>query len=43
MLVRELTPKFFRVNFDRTQSPENSKPQKAAEGSPRQRPFDRIE
>src|SRR5258707_15818219 len=36
MLVGKLVPEIFRVNFDRTQSAENTKPQKAAEGSPRQ-------
>jgi hypothetical protein len=42
MLVRKLAPEIFRVNLDRTQSAEYTKPQKAAEGPPRQRPFDRV-
>src|SRR5260370_6431856 len=42
VLVRKLPPEVFGVNLDRAQSAENSKPQKAAEGPPRQRPFERI-
>src|SRR5260370_320456 len=42
MLVGKLPPEVFRVNLDRAQSAENSKPQKAAESPPHQRPLDRI-
>src|SRR5229473_2097842 len=42
VLVGEVTPEVFRVNLDRTQSAEHAKSQKAADGTSRQRSFDRV-
>jgi hypothetical protein len=35
MFVGEVAPEVFRVNFDGTESAENTEPQKAAEGASR--------
>src|ERR1700674_4642498 len=43
VLPGELIPEVLWVDFDRTQSAENAKSQKAAEGTSCQGPFDRVE
>src|SRR6266852_2475165 len=42
VLAGKVTPEFFGVNLDRTESAEYTKPQKASERTYRQRPFDRV-